>query len=77
MARVVFIKFAHQIVFVRFSACAVPHVSGFSAMYLIILSVFALAGRPVRVYTRSPARTEIDLCLCVFICSYVHMHICL
>ncbi len=27
MARVVFIKFAQQIVFVRFSACAVPHVS--------------------------------------------------
>ncbi len=27
MARVVFIKFAQQIVIVRFSACAVPHVS--------------------------------------------------
>ncbi len=27
MARVVFIKFAQQIVFVRFSACDVPHVS--------------------------------------------------
>ncbi len=27
LARVVFIKFAQQIVFVRFSACAVPHVS--------------------------------------------------